>query len=65
MLRTYLTTCVECHMFTSKKYAKEHEGLCKACTEPTKRVPTRNERIIDVGYQAYAREEGYYDGPDY
>lgn len=29
------------------------------------RSPSRNERIIDHGYEAYAREEGHYDGPDY
>lgn len=27
--------------------------------------PTRNERIIDSGWQAYAREEGHYDHGDY
>jgi hypothetical protein len=28
------------------------------------RVPTRNERILEHGYEAYAREEGHYDTGD-
>ena len=27
----YLTTCVSCGKTTSKKYAREHNGLCKFC----------------------------------
>ena len=63
----YLTHCTECGANTSKKFAREHNGRCKACcNEPSayNDTPTRNERIIDNGYQAYAREEGHYDTGD-
>lgn len=55
--------CVICGSGTNKAYARAHDGKCKACAtgiEP----PTREQRIIDSGYQAYAREEGHYDIPD-
>jgi hypothetical protein len=64
--RLYLTSCVSCGGTTSKTYATGHNGLCKPCREghdrETKgsRIPTRNERLLEHGYQAYAREEGYY-----
>lgn len=57
----YLTRCNSCGANTSKKYAREHEGCCKGCVAG---IPTRQERILDAGYTAYAREEGHYDIPD-
>lgn len=60
----YLTTCRCCGRTTSRQYAGKHDGLCKACAEPDNasgRTPTRNERIVESGYDAYAREEGHYD----
>ena len=61
----YLTTCTKCSGSTSKKYAREHEGLCAACVHPEADEPTREQRILEHGYQAYAREEGHYDQGDY
>jgi hypothetical protein len=64
----YLTNCHCCGGATSKAYAKTHDGKCKACTTSTDTRPehsTRNERILDCGYEAYAREEGHYDCGDY
>lgn len=63
--RQFLTSCRDCGSTTSKAYARQHEGLCKSCAEPGSRTPTRNERILEHGYQAYAREEGHYDHPDW
>jgi hypothetical protein len=65
----FLTTCL-CGRKTSKTYARAHGGKCKACVtgvEPAKSETSeqRNARMIDSGYQAYAREEGHYDLPDY
>jgi len=67
----YLVPCVDCGRSTSKKYARAHEGKCKACVTgipKTKKrgesAEHRNARLIDSGYEAYAREEGYYDIPD-
>lgn len=60
---TYITSCVACRSATSKQYARKNDGRCKRCVEcdnPSDR-PTRNERILEHGYQAYAREEGYYE----
>jgi hypothetical protein len=31
----YLTDCIACGSSTSKKYAREHEGQCKACVTGT------------------------------
>jgi hypothetical protein len=58
----YLTDCVGCGGTTSRKYAREHDGKCKACVNPgapTKRAPFR-ERIIEDGAElaAILREEG-------
>jgi len=69
-MQTFLTNCVGCRMKTSKKYANAHNGLCKRCAEPEECMarpytPTREQRILEHGYQNYAREEGHYDGPDY
>ena len=61
----YLIACAVCGGTTSKKYSRAHDGQCKRCAEPTANVPTRNERIIEHGYDAYAREEGHYDLPDW
>lgn len=61
----YLTSCVRCGGTTSKAHAREHAGLCKHCAAPARigidRTPTREQRILEHGYQAYAREEGHYD----
>lgn len=57
----YLTRCVSCGNSTSKQHANAHDGLCAPCANPEKRIPTREERILEHGYQAYAREEGHYD----
>lgn len=64
----YLTQCSKCRCTTSKKYARVHGGMCKACAEPkhtsshtSDHTPTREQRILDYGYQAYAREEGHFD----
>lgn len=64
----YLTKCTVCRNTTSVKYARDHSGKCKACATATEAGPvvivsrgtrpTRNERILEHGYQAYAREEG-------
>lgn len=59
-LTQYLTRCQSCDANTSKKFAREHDGRCKACVTGVAK-PTRNERILDAGWQAYAREEGHYD----
>jgi hypothetical protein len=32
---------------------------------PSSSSPTREERIIEYGYDNYALEEGHFDGPDY
>lgn len=57
----YLQTC-DCGRRTSRAYARKHGGKCKACVDGVAPAsPTRNERIIDSGYQAYAREEGHFD----
>jgi hypothetical protein len=69
----YTVQCQTCERLTSRKYAREHAGQCKACHDPENfkprftdnDTPTREQRIIDHGYQAYAREEGYYDTPDF
>jgi hypothetical protein len=63
----FLCACKQCGSSTSRKYAREHSGLCKRCAEPEAKAsdkPTRNERILESGYQAYAREEGHYDQGD-
>lgn len=63
--------CNQCGGTTSIKYARANGGKCKPCVtgvarkEPTSRGPTRNERMLESGYQNYAREEGYYGGGDY
>jgi hypothetical protein len=66
----YLRPCRACGAATSRAYAKTHDGQCKACADPSAppRQPSFSEqrmaRIIDCGYQAYAREEGHYDTGD-
>lgn len=67
MYKQFLTSCRQCGGKTNKKYAREHQGLCKRCIEPETfdKTPTREQRILDHGYQAYAREEGHYDQGDY
>ncbi len=64
----YLRTCKQCGGFTNSKYARDHAGRCKSCADPDHAPAahnSRNARIIDSGYDAYAREEGHYDLPDY
>jgi len=69
--RRFLIGCASCGAHTSRAYARTHEGKCKACFTGIPRqdreetAEHRNARIIDSGWQAYAREEGHYDGPDY
>ncbi len=67
MNNQYLIRCNKCGSNTSRAYARKHQGQCKQCADPgavVRHSPTRNERIIDSGWQAYAREEGHYDIPD-
>lgn len=54
-----------CGLITTRRFAKAH-GMCKRCFElkqdlaPREKSParpTRNERILESGYAAYAREE--------
>lgn len=63
----YLTSCKQCGGTTSTAHAKKHDGLCKACVRPgeANNTPTREQRILEHGYQAYAREEGHYDQGDF
>lgn len=60
-MEAYLAICTECGSKTSKKYARAHAGLCRSCVNPKPNTPTREQRILEHGYQAYAREEGHYD----
>ena len=62
----FTTKCNACHGTTSKQYARQNGGKCKPCVTGNPRQqshPDRQARMIDSGYQAYAREEGYYDTP--
>jgi hypothetical protein len=63
MFKPYLVRCA-CGNLTNKQYMKTH-GACKRCSTPLdardRDVPTREERILEHGYQAYAREEGHYE----
>lgn len=67
----FQTACSACGGTTTKKHAREHNGLCAPCFNPSRReaaeeaAEARNARLIDSGYMAYAREEGHFDGPDY
>ena len=61
----FLTHCANCSNTTTKKHAAQHDGLCAVCVNPERHGPTRNEHLIDAGYDAYAREEGHYDIPDW
>ena len=67
-MQRYLLECRLCRSVTSKAYARAHDGLCKHCADPSavrsSDTPTRNERILECGYQAYAREEDYYGYSD-
>jgi hypothetical protein len=56
----YLATCRCCGRATSKRYANSHGGQCKRCAsfDPGS---TREQRVLEHGWQAYAREEGHYD----
>lgn len=61
----FQTRCA-CGAKTNRKYAREHGGRCKGCVtgvsaaEQASSRPTRDERILEHGYAAYAREEGHY-----
>ena len=62
----YLTSCCTCGRRTSKAYARKHNGACKACATQAMGSEhddgeTRNARILDSGWSAYAMEEGHYD----
>ena len=61
----YTCKCNQCGQTTSTKYATANGGKCKSCATGVEQprntqVPTRNERILESGYAAYAREEGHY-----
>ena len=64
--RKFHTRCCQCGGTTTKRFAREHAGKCKTCFEGAAQaslalnIPTRNERIIEHGYAAYAAEEGHY-----
>lgn len=66
-MNPYLTTCSACGGTTSRRYAREHGDHCKACAEPEEfdDTPTRNARLLEVGYLAYAAEEGHFDQGDF
>ena len=67
-MKTFTQRCSKCGNFTSKVYARKNAGQCKACVTGVPReqsAPSHNARLIDAGYQAYAREEGHYDQGDY
>lgn len=66
--KKYLTKCRTCGGTTSKSYARKTNGLCKPCHtgEPRPAGESnehRNARMLDAGWNAYAREEGHYDTP--
>jgi hypothetical protein len=66
-MKSYLTKC-SCGNTTSKTYARANGGRCKPCVtgqprQPRETAEHRQGRLIDSGYEAYAREEGYYDSP--
>jgi len=65
--KQFCCKCVACGGSTSKFYAKQHEGLCKSCTVTgsSKDSSKDNALLIDSGYQAFSRERGDYDLPDY
>lgn len=68
-MNAFQTKCVTCGGATSRKYAREHQGRCKPCVAPASashaQSTSREARILESGYQAYAREEGHYDQGDY
>ena len=48
--------CVQCQATTSKVYASKHDGLCKACAQPSETIASREEqnaRYIDCGPAAW------------
>jgi hypothetical protein len=65
-MKAYLTKC-SCGNTTSKSYARANGGKCKPCITGQPRTTETNWQrqghLIDSGYEAYAREEGYYDTP--
>lgn len=63
----FLTRCQSCHNTTTKAFAREHYHLCKVCYvgEALAKLdnrPTRNERLLEVGYLNYALEENHFEG---
>lgn len=68
-MNKFMAKCNQCGRTTSSKYARANGGKCKSCVtgveQPRSNVPTRNERILKSGYEAYAREEGHYDTGSY
>ena len=63
-MKSYQAKCQSCGRLTTCKYANTHEGKCKRCVSGIDQRPSRQDRINEYGYQAYAREEGHYDIPD-
>jgi hypothetical protein len=65
----FLVHCVSCGNNTNKGFAITHNGKCKACASgqaaPVETNEHRQGRMIDAGWNAYAREEGHYDLPDW
>lgn len=70
----YLCSCTACGGKTSKAYARQNGGKCKSCVTGVPTVAkdrrecdaiSRQERMLENGWTAYAREEGHYDTGDY
>jgi hypothetical protein len=65
-IKQYMTEC-PCGRRTSKQYARKHDGKCKFCVTGINPAPRndreaegeRNIRLIESGYNAYVREEGW------
>lgn len=62
-MKSFVVKCRVCGRPTSKTYARVHGGKCKSCETGEPRpesYDSRNARILEHGYDAYAREEGHY-----
>lgn len=63
-MKHYMTRC-SCGNTTTKAYARANGGKCKPCVTGRPRevaeADDRQGRIIDSGWDGYAREEGHYD----
>lgn len=63
-MNVYQTKCGACGRTTTRAYARAHDRKCKSCATgkpAVQRGPSRSDRIIDQGWEGYAREEGHYD----